>query len=114
MKKKIKKKKIEFSKILIICLMSTYFIVLALAFFVVVRILLLSPEYSVQALVSLFAYVAPVVGFAIKWYFNSKTAENLNKYPNVQTVDEFNQMYGNDNSSIVDIENINTNNEAKG
>lgn len=74
------KSKKEYSKILMSLIMATYFIGLIVGLYVVLRILLITPEYSVQALIALFSYIgAPVTG-AIGFYFSSKTKENLHKY----------------------------------
>lgn len=73
-------KKTEFSKILMIAIMSTYFLGLVIGIYVVLRILLITPEYSVQALIAMLSYIGAPVGIAIPFYFNKSKTENLHKY----------------------------------
>lgn len=87
-----KKSKFEFSKIVMGLLLSTYFIVLVLGIFVVVRILIDYPEYSVQALIALFSYVGVVNGISIPFYLQKSEHENIHKNPDIQTVDDFNKI----------------------
>jgi hypothetical protein len=77
-------KKFEFSKAVIASLIITYFIVLGLGIYVVIRILTEYPEYSVNALVALFSYVGAVNGISIPFYLNKARDENIHKNPDVQ------------------------------
>lgn len=61
--------------------MLTYFVVLVVGIFVVLRILDNTPEYSVQALVAMFSFNGGVVGVAIGFYMNKSKSENIHKYP---------------------------------
>lgn len=81
MKFKVKPVKSEFAKALMAAVMSTYFVVLFVGIYVVLRILEATPEYSVQALVAMFSFNGAVVGVAIGFYMNKSTRENLHKYP---------------------------------
>ena len=81
MKFKAKQLKSEFSKLLMAAVMLTYFIVLVVGIYVVLRILDNTPEYSVQALVAMFSFNGGVVGVAIGFYMNKSTRENIHKYP---------------------------------
>jgi len=104
--KKIKKKP-EFSKFVIGALVSTYFVVLILGIYVVISALILYPEYAVQALMALFTYVGTVNAISIPFYLTTKRDENLQKYPDIKTIDDFKSM--NDISSNMgeDLSNIN-------
>jgi len=109
------KNKFAFSKIVIGLLVSTYFIVLALGIYVVIRILIDSPEYSTQALIALFSYVGGVNAISIPFYLTTKRDENLSKYPNIQTIEQYNQMYGNgQNINVPNIDNTINSNDIKG
>ena len=77
---KIKPIKSEFSKLLMAAVMLTYFIVLVVGIYVVLRILDNTPEYSVQALVAMFSFNGGVVGVAIGFYMNKSTRE---KHPQI-------------------------------
>lgn len=61
--------------------MLTYFVVLFVGIYVVLRILDNTPEYSVQALVAMFSFNGAVVGTAIGFYMNKSKGENIHKYP---------------------------------
>ena len=108
-----KKKKFEFSKIIIGLLLSTYFIVLALGIFVVLNILNNYPEYSVQALVALFSYVGVVNGIAIPFYLKKSERENIHKNPDIQTISEYQSMNNIGCGMGEDLSNINNNDNSK-
>lgn len=72
-------------------LVSTFFIVLLLGIYVVIRILIGHPEYSVQALIALFSYVGVVNGISIPFYLQKSEHENIHKNPDIQTIEQLNQ-----------------------
>jgi hypothetical protein len=71
--------KTSFSKIILMMVMGSYFVGLALGVFVVMRILLLSPEWSIQAFVALLTYIGAPVSVSIAFYSWKARAENLAK-----------------------------------
>lgn len=83
------KKKFEFSKLVITFLVLTYFVVLALGIFVTIKLVVSDSMSSVNALVGLFSYVGAVNSISIPFYLHKSEKENLNKYPNVQTIDDY-------------------------
>lgn len=83
------KKHFEFSKIVIGLLVSTYFIVLALGIGITIALVISNPESSVNALVGLFSYVGAVNGISIPFYLNTKCKENIHKYPDIQTIEQY-------------------------
>lgn len=76
------KKKREFTKQIVGLVMATYFIGLGVGVYVVLRILLDYPDYSVQALVAMFSYIGVPVASAIGFYCWKAKHENVNKYGN--------------------------------
>lgn len=81
------KKSFEFSKIVITLLIIPYYVVLILGIYAVIKILTSYPEYSIQALCALFAYVSPVAAIGIREYLIKSKEENIHKYPDVQDPD---------------------------
>ena len=45
---------------------------------------------AVNALVALFSYVGGVLAIVLPFYLHKAEKENLSKYPNIQTVDDYN------------------------
>lgn len=76
--------KFEFSKIVVSLFVLSYFIVLILGIYVVLKILENYPEYSVQALCSLFGYASITTPVVVSFYINKAKAENIHKYPNIE------------------------------
>ena len=74
-----KKEKIQFSKIILGLILISYFAGLILGGFVVIKILLITPEYSVQALISLFSYIGAPTGVAVGFYSWKAKNENTAK-----------------------------------
>lgn len=68
--------------------MITYFVILILGIFVVVKILNQYPDYSVQALTALFSYVGAPVSIVTPFYLNKAKWENLHKNPNIDFANE--------------------------
>ena len=102
------KNKFEFSKLVIGLLIATYFIVLALGIFVTVKLIVADSMSSVNALIGLFSYVGTVNSIAIPFYLHKSEKENLNKYPNIKTMDDyktFNNMQQNDQTNDISTEN---------
>lgn len=101
------KKKFEFSKLVIGLLIATYFIVLALGMFVTVKLIVADSTSSVNTLIGLFSYVGTVNSIAIPFYLHKSEKENLNKYPNIQTMDDyktFNNIQQNDQTNDANME----------
>lgn len=77
-----KTEKITFSKIVLLLVMATYYVGLILGVFVVVRILLITPEYSVQAFIALLSYIGAPTGVTIAFYSWKAKNENVLKISN--------------------------------
>jgi len=71
--------KMSFSKAVLLLVLGTYFLGLFLGMFVVVRILLITPEYSVQAFMALLSYIGAPTGVALAFYSWKAKAENCIK-----------------------------------
>jgi uncharacterized ion transporter superfamily protein YfcC len=99
MKKDKTKHKFEFSKIVIALLMLTYFVILILGIFVVMKILDKYPDYSVQALTALFSYVGAPISIVTPFYLNKAKWENIHKNPNIENVNNSKQQDINDIST---------------
>ena len=74
-----KKEKVQFSKVILGLILISYFAGLILGGFVVIKILLITPEYSVQALISLFSYIGAPTGVAVGFYSWKAKNENTAK-----------------------------------
>ena len=73
------KKKLEFSKIVLLAVMLTYFIGLFFAIYAVNKILMDYPEWAIQALISLFGYIGAPISIAIGFYSWKAKNENTMK-----------------------------------
>jgi len=104
---KIFNKKIEFSKLVIGALVSTYFIVLILGIYAVIIMMINSPECSVNALIALFSYVGTVNAISIPFYLTTKRDENLQKYPDIQTIDQYKEINNIETDMGENLSNIN-------
>lgn len=76
-------KRPEFSKAVVCTVMATYFLGLGVGVYAVLAILRSSPEYSVEALASLFTYIGAPTATSIGVYAWKAKNENMQKYPNV-------------------------------
>ena len=84
------KRKFEFTKTIVALVMSTYFIGLGIGVYVVLKILLDFPDFSIQALTAMFTYIGVPVASAIGFYCWKAKNENMNKHGGVdQTEAEF-------------------------
>lgn len=73
------KKKLEFSKIILLAVMLTYFIGLAFAIYAVNKILMDYPEWAIQALIALFGYIGTPISVSIGFYSWKAKNENTKK-----------------------------------
>ena len=76
------KRKIEFSKWIILGVMLTYFIGLIFGVYIIAMLLRIDTTYVYAALGSLFAYIAAPVSVAIGFYNYKAKAENVAKINN--------------------------------
>jgi len=88
------KKKIEFSKALLISITFVWFISILLGFYVIIAILFPYPEYAVQALLGMFTFVATPFGIALGFFIKKAEKENIHKNPDIQTIEQYNQVNG--------------------
>lgn len=72
-------RKPEFSKGLMKAVMTTYFVGLGFGIYAVNKILTDYPEWAIQALISMFGYIAAPVGVAIGFYSWKAKNENVPK-----------------------------------
>ena len=86
-----KKKKFEFSKIILALVITSYFVGLAFGMIVILNILdTESVPYMSTCLCGLFSYIAAPVAVAIGFYSNKAKAENIEKIKNNY---EYDQVY---------------------
>ena len=76
-------KHFEFSKAVVSSVMATYFIGMIVGIYAVLAILRTYPEYSIEALVSMFTYIAAPTATAIGFYAWKAKNENIHKNPDV-------------------------------
>lgn len=76
-------KRFEFSKAVVSSVMATYFIGMIVGIYAVLAILRTYPEYSIEALVSMFTYIAAPTATAIGFYAWKAKNENIHKNPDV-------------------------------
>lgn len=87
-----KRKKIEFSKLVITLLVSTYFVGLILGMFIAIRLIIVDTTNSVSALVALLSYIGGTNAISIPFYLRKSEHENIHKNPDIQTIEQYNQM----------------------
>ena len=75
----IKAQKISFSKIALMLVLSMYFLGVFLGVFIIIRILLITPEYSVEAFVALLTYIGAPTSVCIGFYSWKAKCENTLK-----------------------------------
>ena len=81
-KKKQKKIKLEFSKIIMVAVMATYFIGLFFAMAIILLMMVRSPGSSASGLSSLLIFIAAPVSTAIGFYSYKAKNENIEKIKN--------------------------------
>ena len=82
------KNKFEFSKVILLGVMLTYFIGLFFALYAVNKILLDYPEWAIQALIALFGYIGAPISVSIGFYSWKAKNENTMKIKGIHDESE--------------------------
>ena len=106
------KRKIEFSKWIILGVMLTYFIGLIFGVYIIAMLLRIDTTYVYAALGSLFAYIAAPVSVAIGFYNYKAKAENVAKINN-PIQENIPTTVINNASNVVDVSYHNLNEQLK-
>ena len=111
-KNKIKSKKrikIEFSKLVMAGMMSTYFVGLVFGIWAIIKLFNYSTDTIYMALGALFTYIAAPVSISSAFYSNKAKAENVLKIKNTQEREIYLNQFRDDDDYSIDSNIIGTN-----